>query len=68
VLRALRAAECVGHIGEWHLGFQNPVPQIAFGIPPGFSEKAMVLGSAFSQPRFISVGPIGDSVLGDRVQ
>ena len=48
--------------------YQNSVPHIAFGIPPGFSEKAIVFGSAFPQPRFKSVGPIGDSVFGDCIQ
>jgi hypothetical protein len=57
-----------GRCDEWHLDYQNSVPHIAFGIPPGFSEKAIVLGSAFSQPRFISVGPIGDTVFGDRIE
>ena len=56
-----------GHIDEWHLDHQNPVPHIAFGLPPGFSEKAIVFGSAFSQPRFKYVGPVGDSVDGDRI-
>ena len=53
---------------EWHLDFQNPVPHIAFGIPPGFSEKAIVFGAAFSQPRFIPIRPIGDPVVGDRIE
>ena len=50
------------------LDHQNSFPHIAFGIPPGSYEKAIVFGSAFSQPRFKSVGPIGDSVYGDCIQ
>lgn len=63
-----RSVARFGVIDEWHLDFQNPVPHIAFGIPPGFSEKAVVFGSAFPQPRFKSVGPIGDSVFGDCIE
>jgi hypothetical protein len=33
-----------------------------------FSEKAIVFGTAFPQPWFISVGPVGDSMLGDRIE
>ena len=58
----------VGHIDEWHLVLPNPFPHIAFGLASWFSEKAVVFGSAFSQPRFIPVGAIRDPVAGDRVE
>jgi len=32
------------------------------------SEKAVVLGSPLSQPRFVPVGSIGDSMAGDGIQ
>ena len=53
---------------EWHLVFPNAVPHIAFGLPSWFHETIVRFGSAFSSPRFVSVGSIGDSVDGDRVE
>ena len=58
----------VGHIDEWHLVFSKAFPHITLGIPSGFSEKAIVFWSAFSQPGFITVGAISDAVDGDRIE
>ena len=57
-----------GRCDEWHLDFQKSLPHIALGVRPWLSQKAIVFGTPFSQSGFISVGAIGDSVTGDRVE
>ena len=58
----------VGHIDEWHLVFANSFQEITFGLASWFSEKAIMFGSPFSEPRFKSVWSIGNSVNGDGVK
>ena len=58
----------VSWIDEWHLDYQNPVPHIAFGVPPGFSEIAIVFWSAFSETRFIPIRSVSDAMDRDGVK
>ena len=59
---------CVGRSDEWHLDHPNPIPHIAFGVPPGFSEVAIVFGSPFSETRFIPIRSVSDAMDRDRVK
>jgi hypothetical protein len=64
----VRTDACIGHIDEWHLDYPNPIPHIAFGVAPGFSEIAIVFGSAFSETRFIPIGSVSNAMDRDGVK
>ena len=51
-----------GWVGGWHLLLDNPHEHIEFGFFSGFAEVAVVLGPAFSEPRFKPVRAIGHSM------
>jgi hypothetical protein len=68
VTMCLSVVRCFGHIVEWHLILANAVQEITFRLVSWFSEKRVVLWSAFSESRFVSIGSVGDTMNGDRIK
>jgi hypothetical protein len=57
-----------GRIDEWHLLVAKAFKEITFGLPPWFSEKAIVFGSAFSETRFIPIRSVSNAMDRDGVE